>query len=161
MNLVIEQIKNRRSTRNFMSKQIEESDLQEILECGLLAPSGMNEQGIHFTVIQQKDILDQLKKMVGRDFMYGAPTIIVVHCDVSYRYAQNDGSVAIENMYIAANALGLGACWLNQLKDFYDTQQLNDLGFKKQIIPGCLALGYQNEQSSTREVHTNRIHYIK
>ncbi len=161
MNLVIEGIKNRRSTRSFKKEQISEEALQEILQCGLLAPSGMDEQGIHFSVIQDADILNELKQMVKRDFIYGAPTLIVVHCDKDYRYAMSDGSAALENMYIAANALGLGACWINQMKDHYGHPLLEKLGFQKQVFPGCLALGIKDKDGEERIIDHSRIHYIK
>lgn len=57
MNQIIEGIKKRRSCRNYQSTQVSDEDLKEILECGLLAPSGMDQQGIHFTVIQDAQII--------------------------------------------------------------------------------------------------------
>lgn len=161
MNLVIEGIKKRRSTRSYTGEQVSNDMLKEILDCALMAPSGMDEQGLQFSVIQNEEILAELKRMVGRDFIYGAPTLIVVHCNQNYRYAHSDGGAAIENMYIAANALGLGACWINQLKDHYGDPLLASLGFDTQVIPGSLALGYKNEESAFREINKARIHYIK
>lgn len=161
MNLVIEGIKKRRSCRAYEDRQIKDEDLNEILECGLLAPSGMNRQGIRFTVIQNKDTLKRLKEMVGRDFMYNAPTLVVVHASKSYKYVATDGSAAIENMYIAANALGLGACWINQLKDYYGNELLNELGFENEIITGSLALGYPSTTFKEREINRDRVSFIK
>lgn len=161
MNQIIEGIKNRRSCRAYENKQIKDEDLNEILECGLLAPSGMNQQGIKFTVIQNNEILDRLKEMVGRDFIYSAPTLIVVHAPESYKYVATDGSLAIENMYIAANALGLGACWINQLKDYYGNNLLNELGLAGEIITGSLAIGYPSSTIKEREINRDRIMFIK
>lgn len=161
MNQVIEGIKKRRSCRAYESRQISDEELNEILECGLLAPSGRNQQGIKFTVIQNKDVLDRLKEMVGRDFIYGAPTLVVVHAPESYKFVETDGSVAIENMYIAANALGLGACWINQLKDYYGNGLLNELGLEKNIVTGSLALGYPSTELKEREINRDRINFIK
>lgn len=161
MNQIIEGVKNRRSCRAYENRQINDEDLNEILECGLLAPSGMNQQGIRFTVIQNKDILNRLKEMVGRDFIYGAPTLVVVHAAESYKYVATDGSVAMENMYIAANALGLGACWINQLKDYYGDELLNELGLEKEIIIGSLALGYPSSTFEEREINRDRVTFIK
>lgn len=161
MNQIIEGIKNRRSCRAYDTKQVSDENIQEIIECGLLAPSGMNQQGIKFTVIQNKEVLEKLKEMVGRDFVYGAPTLIVVHAQYDYKYVQTDGSVAMENMYIAANALGLGACWINQLKDFKGHEVLKDLGLGNEVITGSLAVGYSIGAYKERELNRERVNYIK
>ncbi|NBK97797.1 MAG: nitroreductase family protein [Erysipelotrichia bacterium] len=161
MNQIIEGIKQRRSCRSYEERQIGDEDLQELITCGLLAPSGMNQQGIHFTIIQDKAVLEQLKQMVGRDFIYGAPTLIVVHADKEYKYVLSDGSAAMENMYIAANALNLGACWINQLKDHYGDERLAKLGLEGQIITGSLAVGYPKEKAKTRDVNMDRVTLIK
>lgn len=161
MNQIIEGIKRRRSTRSYDSKQILDEELNEILECGLLAPSGMNEQGIELTVIQNVEVIEKLKQMVGRDFVYGAPTLVVVHAPKTYKYTLTDGAATMENMYIAANALGLGACWINQLKDFYGNEVLKDLGLENEIITGSLALGYPLELPKERELNKDRITFIK
>lgn len=161
MNQIIDGIKQRRSCRNYESKQIDDEVLNEILECGLLAPSGMNQQGIHFTVIQKQSLLAELKEMVGRDFIYDAPTLIIVHADDDYPYVQTDGSTALENMYIAANASQLGACWINQLKDYHDHELLKRIGLANQTITGSLALGYPSEAPTKRELNKNRVTIIK
>jgi nitroreductase len=53
-------IKSRRSTRSFLPEQIKEDELQAILEAGIYAPSATNQQPWHFTVIQNKDLIDWL-----------------------------------------------------------------------------------------------------
>ena len=44
---MIDMIKSRRSIRSYTEEKVKEEDLKEIVECGLLAPSGMNTQRIH------------------------------------------------------------------------------------------------------------------
>lgn len=161
MKEALEWIKSRRSCRNYQSKQIEEQDLKEIVTCGMLAPSGMNEQGIQFTVIQDPSVLKALKELVGRDFIYGAPTLIVVHAPKDYRYVMSDGSAAIENMYLASHVLGLGSCWINQLKDYPESELLKTLGFQDHIITGALAVGYAAEAAKPRVLKEDRVHYIR
>ena len=161
MNKVIEAIMDRRSCRSFTNEQIEDTKLTAIMECALCAPSGRDEQGIHFTVIQNKEALSKINTMVGRDCMYGASTLIVVHAHKTYRYAAYDGSAAMENMYIAATSLGYGACWINQLKDFDTHEVLNELGLKDEIIVGSLAVGIKMQESEPREINKNRITYIR
>ena len=60
MNIVLETIKNRRSTRKFRSEQIRQAELELILEAGTYAPSGHNCQPWHFLVIQSQEVLDRI-----------------------------------------------------------------------------------------------------
>jgi len=60
MNQVIEAIKKRRSVRRFSARQVEAEKLQAIIECGLYAPSGGNNQPWHFLVIQNKELIDYI-----------------------------------------------------------------------------------------------------
>lgn len=153
-------IKNRRSYRSFKTLKVEKEKLEEIVYCGLVAPSGMNTQGIYFTVISDEGVLCKLKEMVGREFFYNAPALIVVHCDEDYKYAYTDGSCAMENMYLACEALGLRSCWINQLKDYTDHEVLKELKLSKQCIVGALAVGYSDEVKSERKLNLDRVKYL-
>ena len=64
MNEVIKNIKARRSCREYIDTQISTEDLNEILECALCGPSGMNSQGCYYTAIQNKEVLQELNKAV-------------------------------------------------------------------------------------------------
>ncbi|MGI6664595.1 MAG: nitroreductase family protein [Christensenellaceae bacterium] len=142
MNKIIETIYKRRSTRSYLTAQLEEAHLEDILLAGRHAPSGGNNQTSHFLVIQNKETLEALKALVlaefakmevtegmykslassiaqsksGKyDFSFAAPTLIVVANKKEYGNAMADSAVAIENMMIAAASLQVGSCWINQL----------------------------------------------
>ena len=68
MNEVIKNIKARRSCREYIDTQISTEDLNEILECALCGPSGMNSQGCYYTAIQNKEVLQELNKAVKAVF---------------------------------------------------------------------------------------------
>ncbi|MBC8016571.1 MAG: nitroreductase family protein, partial [Sporomusaceae bacterium] len=59
-NKILEVIKKRRSIRAFTAEQVQDEDLQAVLEAGMYAPSAANQQAWHFTVIQNKEVLDRL-----------------------------------------------------------------------------------------------------
>ena len=65
---MLENIKTRRSCRNYLDKEVSDEFINEVVECGLLAPSGMNTQGIEFCVITNKEIL---KEMAVKDVLTG------------------------------------------------------------------------------------------
>ncbi len=60
MNQVLETIKNRRSVRKFKKEQLKDSEIEAILEAAIYAPTALNEQPWHFTVIQNKELLDEI-----------------------------------------------------------------------------------------------------
>ena len=139
----LEAIMTRRSTRNYKPDPVEQESLDRILEAGRQAPSGGNNQTSHFLVIRNRGVLDRLAAMAekafagmettegmyaslkhavmaakkgGYRFCYNAPVMIVVANRRDYGNNIADCACAIENMMVAANALDLGSCWINQLK---------------------------------------------
>ena len=63
-----ESILTRRRTRKYLNKQVSKELLEKIIETGRYAPSGGNSQSNHFIVIQNKQIIDRLVKMVEKAF---------------------------------------------------------------------------------------------
>ena len=167
MNEVIKNIKSRRSCRAYKDEQIETETLNEILECALCGPSGMNKQGCYYTAIQNKEILEELNNAVKEvfkekgetrgsnenyNFYYNAPTLIIVSAKKDYKYFYTDGSAGLENIFLAATSLGMGTCWINQLADTYDNPQVRKILDRCHIpsdfnIIGCAAIGYPAKQS--------------
>ena len=60
MNDVLQTIGKRRSIRQFRAEQIKDDELRAILEAGLQAPSGHNDQSWYFTVVQDKRLIDEI-----------------------------------------------------------------------------------------------------
>lgn len=105
-----EAIRKRRSIRQYTGEQISRQHLEQIVDAGRLAATGFNHQPWDFIVITRKEMIDQLK--TAANWMENAAAIIAVVLDSTTQYWIEDGSAAIENMLIAATALGYGACWL-------------------------------------------------
>jgi nitroreductase len=95
------------SVKNFTSAPVDPKDLELILRCGVHAPSARNSQPWHFTVIKN---LETVKKIVP-DMMEGNILIIISGLDQGDRAAAVafDCALATENMYLAAQSLGLGS----------------------------------------------------
>ena len=146
-----ESIITRRSTRKYLDKEVSQELLEKIIETGRYAPSGGNSQSNHFLVIQNKQIIDHLVKMVERAFSqmeitenmyrslqnsinlskkggyvfcYNAPVLIIVANKKDYGNNQADCALAIENMMLEANELDLGSCYINQLKWLNEDQKI-------------------------------------
>jgi len=106
----LEAIRKRRSVRRYTGDPIPREDLVTIVDAGRLAATGGNRQPWDFVVVTERATIDQLK--VAAEWMDKAGAIIAVVLDPSTRWWVEDGSAAIENMLIAATALGYGSCWL-------------------------------------------------
>lgn len=117
-NPVVDAILDRRSIRSYQGKQISADELETVLEAGRCAPSGMNMQSAKAFVVQSGEEMAQLKALAqkvsgnSRNPFYDAPTVILVFSKASNLTPTEDGTLAIENMFLAAQSLGLGTCWI-------------------------------------------------
>lgn len=168
MNEVLRALKERRSVRAYRPEQIKESELQQILEAGAYAPSGMGAQPVIMVVVQDKETIAALGKLntavmgAETDPFYGAPTVIVVLADRSRGTWLEDGSLAMGNLMNAAHSLGLGSCWVHRAREVFASDAGRAL-LKKWGIQGDYAgvghciLGYPAgplPQAKPRRGHT-------
>lgn len=164
----IECILTRRSIRKFLDKEVEQEKIEKIIECGKFAPSALNRQTYHFTVIKNKEWLSDVSKFFKKrrlnplyNVTYGAPILIVVS-DSDIRFAEKNASAAIENIMLAAHALGLGTCRINQLsdddlkddKEFVNFIEKAGIDIKSKIV-GSVALGYSSEKDTAAKPRKN------
>ncbi|MDZ7722578.1 MAG: nitroreductase family protein [candidate division KSB1 bacterium] len=108
----METVRRRHSVRAFQVKPVSEDLLKEIINAGRLAATARNIQPWEFVVVRDPETLASLGRQAnyGR-FIGSAPACIVVFCQDT-KYYLEDGSAAMQNMLLAATALGLGACWV-------------------------------------------------
>ena len=170
----LEALVTRRSTRNYKPDPVEQEKIDKILEAGRQASSGGNNQTSHYFVIRNREVLDKLivmtekafaameatentyasmkhsisaSKKGGYVFCYNAPVLIAVANRKDYGNNIADCACTIENMMVAANALDLGSCWINQLKwlnaEPEITEYLRSLGLKEgERVYGAVILGH-------------------
>ena len=61
------------------------------------------------------------------DPFYGAPVVLVVLADKSVGTYKYDGSLVMENLMLAANAVGLGSCWIHRAKEEFESEEGREL----------------------------------
>ena len=116
MRETLKDLKTRRSIRAYKPEQITEEELNQVLEAGLYAPTGMGRQSPVMVVVQDPDMVKKLSAMnaavmgLSSDPFYGAPTVIVVLADSTIPTYREDGSLVMGNLLNAAHAAGLGSC---------------------------------------------------
>ena len=150
-NKSIEVILSRVSCKSYSDKKVSTNKIKQIAECGKNSPSARNRQICNITVVNTKrnvEKLRELSKLVfNRDCFYNAQTMILVHAPREDKFCDTDCSCILENMFIAATALKLGSCWINQADDMFNTDQGKKLKKKFNIpeehkVVGTCIVGY-------------------
>ncbi len=111
----IRTIMERRSIRSYQPKPLPEKDLRTILEAGRQAPSAANRQPWHFVVVRDQENKRKLSEACAKQsWLADAGAIIagVGRPSISENWYPVDVAIAMENMIIAATALGYGTCWI-------------------------------------------------
>lgn len=130
MNETIQVLTSRRAVRRYLPRQVEASALDNIIEAGRYAPSGMGKQPCVMVVIQDRATRDLLSRLNARimgssgDPFYGAPTVIVVleNLDIA-ACAGYDGPLVMGNLMNAAHALGVDSCWIHRAREVFDSAE--------------------------------------
>ncbi len=175
MNEIIKAMKERRSIRKFKPDMPPKEKIEEIIEAGLYAASGRNEQAVITIAVTNQEFRDKLMKdncEIGGwnesyDPFYGAPVILIVlgrKSRITYVY---DGSLVIGNMMLAAHSLGLGSIWIHRAKEEFETEEyralLKDLGIEGEWEGiGHCAIGYMDcELPAPPDRKENRVYWIE
>lgn len=115
--IVLDTIFARRSVRHFADgKQVEKEKIIKLLEAAMAAPSACNLQPWEFIVVSEKDEMSRLVNAVMNG-NYNAPLAMIICANTKNIPWEGNGwmidcSAAVENMMIAAAAMGLGSVWI-------------------------------------------------
>ena len=108
----LECLKTRRSVREYLDTPVPKEIIEDIVDCGRLAASGVNVQPWVFIAVTDARVRGQLAEMCPNGkFISQSPVCIAVFCQDTKYYIE-DGSAATQNMLNAARAHGLGSCWV-------------------------------------------------
>ncbi len=142
-----EVIAKRRSVRHFNSKlDVADSEVRQLLEAAVAAPSAGNIQPWRFTVVKSLDAREKLAGALAQRWATAAPVVIVVSVDPrpcaarygdrgEYLYAIQDTAAAVENILLAAVDKGLAACWIGA---FDENAVREAIGIQAPLTPVAL-----------------------
>lgn len=159
MNPRLDFIFSRRSIRTFTQQEIPENVLTDLLEAAMAAPSALAKDPWRFIVLRSRASLNQLAAALPNGKMLGEATAALVVCgdinqahDRQLSFLLQDLSAAIENILLAANALGLGACWLGiHPREERIATVSQSFGLPEHVIPVAgIALGWPAQERSPR-----------
>lgn len=171
---VFASIATRHSTRKYQEQMLSDDALKQILDAGRQAPSGKRQNLTHYLVVRKPEVLQKLTDLVQQEFAkmevtpenqddyggaikaakkgnynfrYNAPVLVILANKIENHNAMADVACAMQDMMLAANALDVGSCWINQLRWLQDNPVLRDylhsLGMAEdERVYASLDLGY-------------------
>ncbi len=167
-------LQERRSIRKYTGEHIEDADLQEVLEAGLLSQSSRGRRPWELVVVRNREMLKKLShcRDHGAAMLAGADCAILVFADTELSDVwTEDCSIVMSSMHIMADSLGLGSCWIQgRLRVAEDGSTTEDycrklLGVpEKFALEAILSLGIPAEEPeahSLEELDRTKIHFDK
>ncbi|NPU86252.1 MAG: nitroreductase family protein [Syntrophaceae bacterium] len=177
-------LRNRRSIRDYLDREVDPSLLGEILEETCLAPTASNNQPVKFIVIRKKDLLKRLSDESRRNFLadlagnpdspmrryeavlrdesfncfYNAPCVVYFIGPKSVRSLDVDIGLTAAYFMFGAAARGLGTCWIGMGANIRDGGLLAEIGVPGDCrIVAPIAIGYPEEIPAATERHAPEI----
>jgi nitroreductase len=162
-------IRERRSIRRYLKKDVEDEKISMLIEAALRAPSSRDLQPWEFIVVTDRDSLDALSraKPHGAAFLRNAPLGIVVcaNPDRSDTWIE-DSSIASTFIQLTAESLGLGNCWIQIRDRMHDgTKTAEEYISERLDIPktmrveAIIGIGYPDAKKQPRS--KNELSYSK
>lgn len=140
---LFEAINSRSSVRSYSAEPVPYELLEKLVDAGRRAPSGRNVQPVEFVVLTKSDIKNKVALLTDYGkFLTEAPACIAV-ISRDTKYYLEDGCAAVENILLAATALGLGSCWIAGDKKPYAGKILELMGVPLDYkLVALIAIGY-------------------
>ena len=159
MNEAIRVIKERRSVREYLPKAISKEVLEDIVDCGRLAPSARNLQPWIFVVSTDKAIKEEISKHATYgQFIAEAAACISIFCEKDSIHALADGSAATQNVLLAAKAYGVDSCWVSGYNRDYSEKIRELLAVPdKYTLISIVSLGYSDKIVSKSKKPLNEV----
>jgi len=147
---LVDIVLSRRSIRRYEQKEIPKDVLDKILEAGRQAPSAANRQPWHFIVLTDDEVKIELSKGLFNRHIKNSAFTVVGCANIGFwhigtkKWSIVGTSIALQNMVIAAWAMGIGSCWIGDFKEYY-VKQLLDIPDKWKVV-ALISFGYPAEK---------------
>ena len=148
MNEAMKNLLERRSVRGYKKDLVPADVLDEILEAGKYAPSGMGQQKTLMVVTQDPELVAKLYRMnadvmgAKSDPFYGAPTVVIVFADSEQGTCVENGSLVMGNLMNAAHAVGVDSCWIHRAREVFDSEEGKALKAEWGVPESYIGIGH-------------------
>ena len=165
---ILDAIHRRRAVRDFKPDKVPAAQLRQVIAAASWAPSAMNEQPWHFTVVTDANLMGEIATQAKALVLKGvaamprsghfqdvlgdphfnifsnAPALLVISAEAQGQWHVEDCAMAAENAMLAALDLGLGSCWIGFAQAWLNSEDgLKALGLPpnyRAVAP--LVIGY-------------------
>jgi nitroreductase len=144
---LMDAIRQRRAVRDYKQEPVTGVMLQQLIMAAIWAPSAMNEQPWHFSVVTDRALLDriserskawllasqapagegtELRSMLqdhDSHILHRAPALFVIAAEEAKKWTAEGCALAAQNMMLAATELGLGTCWIGLAQDWLNSPE--------------------------------------
>ena len=148
MNEAMKNLLERRSVRGYKKDLVPAEVLDEILEAGKYAPSGMGQQKTLMVITQKPELVAKLSKMNAdvmgdkSDPFCGAPTVVIVFADSEQGTCVENGSLVMGNLMNAAHAVGVDSCWIHRAREVFDSEEGKALKAEWGVPESYIGIGH-------------------
>ena len=172
MNEVIRQLYERKSVRVFEDREIEEPIVQEILRAAAMAPTAGNQQMYTILRITDPALREKLAESCDHQPFIARGKLVLVFCADCLKWydafrdagcaprwpgpgdlmlAVDDALIAAQNAVVAAQAYGIGSCYIGDIMENAETQR-EILQLPRYVFPAAMVVfGYPTDQQKERE----------
>lgn len=165
---LMEEIYHRVSVRKFLDKEVKDEDIIQILKAGMQAPSACNQQPWEFYVVKDRKIIEELSNATPYASPCKGANVVIVPIYktenlMAPMYAPIDLSIALENMWLETDSLGLGGVWIGVCPQADRMKKVGDiLGLPLNLKAFALfPIGYPAETRKQQDrFDKTRIHYV-
>ncbi|MDR0401062.1 MAG: nitroreductase family protein [Treponema sp.] len=171
-NPVLAAISDRRSIRSYTGQKLSKEQFDILLRAAEQAPSARNSQPWHFTVTQNRKLLDEINAEVSKvlekdvgDLFHGAPGAVFISYDPENRFAPVDCGIASQTIALAAHAIGLGTVILGMPDPAFTGPRKEYFSGLFKFPPGyrfavALAVGVPAGAKEAHPVERDRISFV-
>lgn len=170
---MLELLMKRRTIRKYKTDKVPNQMQNDLIKAALLSPSSRKANPWEFVLVNDEFYLEQLSSAKkGAAFLKSAPLGIVVLADESKSDVWiEDTSIALIIIQLAAEAMGLGSCWI-QIRDrmYNETQTSEDYIRGVLDIPenyrveAIISIGFPDEEKaphSEEDLQFEKVHLNK
>ena len=185
MNATQRSIMERRSTRGFSDEKLSPAEIQTLVDAALASPTACNYQDWHFNFVTDRTLLKEysdeyragmLAQLDGEnrekyrqyDLFFNAPLVVFITLpkEPRSRFAQVDAGIAVENLALSAQGMGLGSVILGRPREVLDAE--NGAQWEKRLgfVEGhcfaiAIAIGHNTVTKDAHPIGENKISFVK
>ena len=178
-------IMERRSTRGFSDVVLTAEETQALIDAALASPTACNYQDWHFSFVTRRALLDEYAAAYREilfaglspeeretkkdyDLFFHAPLAVFISLPDApkSRFAEVDAGIAVENLALSAQGMGLGSVILGRPKDVLDGADGAEWAKKVGIPEGyrfaiAIAIGHPTTTKDAHPIGEGKIGFVK